>query len=180
MGNQIKIEPHVLIVSRTNRSGIIEYVNRDFMTVSGYTAEEFMDSPHSIIRHPDMPRVIFKMMWERLHNNQDMFAVVKNLAKNGDYYWVTTHFEIRRHPYENRVVGYVAHRRGADAHLVAKITPLYEELLAIEKAEGLAASEAYLNNYLKQKNMTYDEYIEKAALKDGFLTAMFKKLTKSQ
>lgn len=180
MGNQIKIEPHVLIVSRTNRSGIIEYVNRDFMIVSGYTAEELMDSPHSIIRHPDMPGVIFKMMWERLHNNQDMFAVVKNLAKNGDYYWVTTHFEIRRHPYENRVVGYVAHRRGADAHLVAKITPLYEELLAIEKAEGLAASEAYLNNYLKKKNMTYDEYIEKSALKDGFLTAMFKKLTKSQ
>ena len=138
--------------------------------------EELIDRPHRVIRHPDMPGVIFKMMWERLHNNQDIFAVVKNLAKNGDYYWVTTHFEIRKHPYENRVVGYVAHRRGADAHLVAKITPLYEELLAIEKAEGLAASEAYLKDYLKTKKMTSDEYIEKAALKVDFLTSMFKKL----
>ena len=176
MGNQIKIEPHVLIVSRTNRQGIIEYANRDFSAVSGYSMEELIDRPHRVVRHPDMPGVIFKMMWERLHNNQDIFAVVKNLAKNGDYYWVTTHFEIRKHPYENRVVGYVAHRRGADAHLVAKITPLYEELLAIEKAEGLAASEAYLNDYLKTKKMTYDEYIEKAALKESFLTSMYKKL----
>ncbi|HEX5329965.1 PAS domain-containing protein [Sulfuricurvum sp.] len=176
MGNQIKIEPHVLIVSRTNKRGIIEYANRDFCTVSGYSMEELMDRSHSIVRHPDMPGVIFKLMWERLHNNQDIFAVVKNLTKNGDYYWVTTHFEIRKHPYENRVVGYVAHRRGADAHLVTKITPLYEELLAIEKAEGLAASEAYFNDYLKAKKMTYDEFIEKTALKEGLLTSMFKKL----
>jgi PAS domain S-box-containing protein len=176
MDNQIKIEPHVLIVSRTNRSGIIEYVNRDFIAVSGYEVGELMDQPHSIIRHPDMPGVIFKLMWERLKSNKDIFAVVKNMAKNGDYYWVTTHFEIRKHPYENRVVGYVAHRRGADSTLVSKIIPLYTELLAIEKAEGLDASERYLNEYLKEKNMTYDEYIEKIALKEGFLKSMFKKL----
>ncbi len=62
MANQIKIEPHVLIVSRTNRQGIIEYANRDFSAVSGYAMEELIDRPHRIIRHPDMPGVIFKMM----------------------------------------------------------------------------------------------------------------------
>ena len=176
MSSQIKIEPHALIVSRTDKRGIIEYANRDFCKISGYTSEELIGTPHNIVRHPDMPGIIFKMMWDRLNNNHDIFAVVKNLAKNGDYYWVTTQFEIRKHPYENRVVGYVAHRRAADEHLIKEISKLYADLLAVEKADGLDASEKYLNEYLKAKNMTYDEYIEKIALKDGFFKSIFKKL----
>ncbi|HLD23687.1 MAG TPA: PAS domain-containing protein [Sulfuricurvum sp.] len=176
MSSHIKLDSQTLIVSRTNTSGIIEYVNRDFCNVSGYTMEEVMDQPHNIIRHPDMPAVIFKMMWGRLKKNQDIFAVVKNLTKNGDYYWVTTHFEIRRHPYEKRVVGYVAHRRAAEEHLVKEVSKLYTELLAVEKESGIAASEKYLNDFLETKKMTYDEYMEKIAIKDGFLKALFKKI----
>jgi PAS domain S-box-containing protein len=176
MSAQVKLDPQTLIVSRTNTQGIIEYVNRDFSKVSGYSAEELIHRPHNIIRHPDMPKIIFKMMWQRLSQNKDMFAVVKNLTKNGDYYWVTTHFEIRRHPYENRVVGYVAHRRAAEPHLVDEISKLYSELLAIEKAQGVAASEKYLNTMLYAKKMSYDEYIEKIALKDGFFKSVLKKL----
>lgn len=178
MSNQIKVDPQALIVSRTNKQGIIEYANRDFCNISGYQPEELINRSHNIIRHPDMPGVIFKMMWERLQNNKDIFAVVKNVTKNGDYYWVTTHFEIRKHPYENRVVGYVAHRRAADSHLVSKISKLYAELLAVEKAEGLEASEKYLNELLNAKKMTYDAYIEKIALKDGFLKSLIKKMVK--
>ncbi|MDD5051358.1 MAG: PAS domain-containing protein [Sulfuricurvum sp.] len=176
MNNQIKIDPQILIVSRTDKSGNIEYVNGDFCQISGYSADELMYKPHNIIRHPDMPAIIFKLMWERLKKNQDIFAVVKNLAKNGDYYWVTTHFEIRKHPYENRVVGYVAHRRAADAQLVNEISKLYAELLSIEKNKGLAESEAYLTQLLSDKKMTYDEYIDKMVIKDGFLKSMFKKI----
>jgi PAS domain S-box-containing protein len=176
MSSQIKMEPHTLIVSRTDTRGIIEYVNRDFCKVTGYTPEELIDHPHNIIRHPDMPAVIFKMMWHRLRNNEDICAIVKNFAKNGDYYWVTTQFETRRHPYANRVVGYVALRRGADEHLVNEISKLYAELLKIEKSKGIEASEKYLADYLNAKKMTYDEYIEKIALKEGFLKSILKKL----
>lgn len=176
MDKQIKMDPQVLIVSRTNTRGIIEYVNRDFCNISGYTMEEVLDRPHNIIRHPDMPSVIFKLMWERLKNNQNIFAVVKNLTKNGDYYWVTTHFEIRKHPYEKRVVGYVAHRRPADEHLVKEISKLYAELLAVEKENGIVASEKYLNDFLEAQKKSYDEYIEKIALKDGFFKSLFKKI----
>ncbi len=176
MSSPVKLDPETLIVSRTNTRGIIEYVNRDFCKVSGYSAEELIQRPHNIIRHPDMPKIIFKIMWQRLSQHKDIFAVVKNLTKNGDYYWVTTHFEIRKHPYENRVVGYVAHRRAADSHLVNEISKLYSELLAIEKAQGIEASEKYLNNMLYAKKMSYDEYIEKIALKDGFVKSVMKKL----
>lgn len=176
MSKQIIMDPQTLIVSRTNTRGIIEYVNRDFCSVSGYTMEEVIDCSHNIIRHPDMPSVIFKVMWERLKKNQDIFAVVKNFTKNGDYYWVTTHFEIRKHPYEKRVVGYVAHRRPADEHLVKEISKLYTELLRVEKENGIVASEKYLNDFLEAKKMSYDEYVEKIALKDGFLKSLFKKI----
>jgi PAS domain S-box-containing protein len=176
MNNQIKIDVDTIIVSRTDIAGNIEYANRDFCKISGYKSEELIYQPHSIIRHPDMPAVIFKLMWERLGENKDIFAVVKNLAKNGDYYWVTTQFEIRKHPSTGRVVGYVAHRRGADEHLVQEISKLYAELLKVEKAEGIEASEKYLMDVLKLKGMSYDEYIEKIALKEGFLKSIFKKI----
>lgn len=176
MNSQIKLDPQTLIVSRTDTSGVIEYVNKDFIEISGYQPGELLYRPHNVIRHPDMPAVIFKWMWKRLKENKDIFAVVKNLAKNGDYYWVTTHFEIRKHPYENRIVGYVAHRHAASEHLVHEISKLYVELLKVEKAEGLDASEKYLTDFLESKNMTYDEYIDKIAVKESMFKSMFKKL----
>lgn len=176
MSSQIKLDSQTLIVSRTDTSGVIEYVNKDFSDISGYKPEELIHRPHNIIRHPDMPAVIFKLMWDRLKEEKDIFAVVKNLAKNGDYYWVTTHFEIRKHPYQNRVGGYVAHRRGASEHLVKEVSKLYEKLLIIEKSEGIRASEEYLSNFLDSKNMTYDEYIDKIALKESMFKSMFKKM----
>ncbi|MFH0709445.1 MAG: PAS domain-containing protein [Pseudomonadota bacterium] len=176
MNSQIKLDPQTLIVSRTDMSGIIEYVNKDFIEISGYQSGELIHRSHNIIRHPDMPAVIFKLMWSRLKENKDIFAVVKNLAKNGDYYWVTTHFEIRKHPYENRIVGYVAHRHAASEHLVNEISKLYTELLRVEKAEGLDASEKYLMDFLESKKMTYDEYIDKIAVKESMFKSMFKKL----
>lgn len=175
MSQQIKLDPQSLIVSRTDKSGVMEYVNGDFCKISGYKSEELIHRPHNIIRHPDMPAVIFKMMWERLKQHEDIFAVVKNLAKNGDYYWVTTHFEIRKHPYENRVVGYVAHRRAADTHLVNEISKLYAELLLVEKRDGVEASEIYLTQYLDSKKMSYDEYIHTIALKESLFKSILKK-----
>lgn len=175
MGKQIKLDSQVLIVSRTDIHGIIEYVNGDFCKVSGYKAEELIHHPHNMIRHPDMPGVIFKLMWERLKNNKDIFAVVKNLSKNGDYYWVTTHFEIRRHPADNHVTGYVAHRRPADAHLIDEITKLYTTLRDIENSDGLLASEEYFNNFLNGKNTSYDQYIDEIAVKkSGFKSFLSK------
>lgn len=176
MSSQIKIDTQTLMVSRTDRRGIIEYVNNDFCTISGYTSEELLYKPHSMIRHPEMPGVIFKMMWDRLKNNQDIFTVIKNVAKNGDYYWVTTQFEIRKHPYENRVGGYVAYRRGADEHIVNQISKLYAELLFIEKKDGLSASEAYLTQFLSSKKMSYDEYMEKISIKEGLFKSLLKKM----
>ena len=80
-----------IIVSKTDLKGIITYANRTFLKVAGYTEEEVLGKPHSIIRHPDMPRCVFKLLWDTIESGEEIFAYVKNLAKNGDHYWVFAH-----------------------------------------------------------------------------------------
>ena len=85
-----------VIMSKTDAFGTIEYANEVFVDVCGYEDYELMGQPHSIIRHPDMPKVIFKVLWEKLKNGENFHAIVKNLAKSGRYYWVITDFEISK------------------------------------------------------------------------------------
>ena len=75
------VEPNILITSKTDLQGIITYCNRDFLTYSGYTESELLNQPHNIIRHKDMPRCVFKMLWEYIQSGREIFAFVKNLTK---------------------------------------------------------------------------------------------------
>jgi PAS domain S-box-containing protein len=175
-GKEIKVGDQRMIVSRTNMKGIIEYANHDFSDISGYTLSELVNRPHNIVRHPDMPAAVFKLMWERLQNGQDIYAVVKNRAKNGDYYWVTTKFDIRKHPFENRVSGYVAYRQGAPSHVVDVMSKLYAQMLEIEKASGIEASEKYLEGFLDSKRLTYDQYMSQIVAENAGFKSFFKKM----
>lgn len=76
------------IVSKTDLQGIITYGNRIFIEFSGYTEAELLGSQHNIIRHPDMPRGVFKFLWDTLHAEKECCAYVKNMAKDGSFYWV--------------------------------------------------------------------------------------------
>ena len=173
---EIIVDKKRMIISRTDLKGTIEYANKDFIDISGYMLDELIDKPHKIVRHPDMPGAIFKLMWRRIQLSQDIFAIVKNRAKNGNYYWVTTKFDVRKNPLDNRVSGYIAYRQGADKKLVTAITPLYDELLAIEKTSGIDASEKYLIGFLESQNKTYDTYIEDLVGKGGLFKSFFSKM----
>ena len=157
---QIVLDKYKYILSRTNEKGIIEFGNDYFYEISGYAPEEMIARPHSMIRHPDMPQVIFKLMWDRLKQGKNIFAVVKNLAKDGRYYWVTTKFEIKKNSLDNTISGYMAYRQAARPQAVNTISKLYSELLSIEKSSGVGASEKYLIGYLESKQMTYDQFID--------------------
>jgi len=149
-----------VIMSKTNAFGIIEYANEVFVDVSGYEDYELMGQPHNIIRHPDMPKVIFKVLWENLKNGKNFHAIVKNLAKSGRYYWVITDFEISRD--ENDViVNYFGRRQAVPQEVIAlHIEPLYKKLLQIEAASGMEFSEKYLIGFLEEKKKSYVEYIK--------------------
>lgn len=87
-GREVFLHNKDYIVSKTDTKGRIVYVNREFMRISGFSESELLGRQHNIIRHPGMPRGIFKLLWDVIAAGSECFAYVKNLCKNGDHYWV--------------------------------------------------------------------------------------------
>ncbi len=153
-----------IIVSKTDLKGALTYVNRVFTAIAGYEETELLGQPHSIIRHPDMPRTIFKLLWERLHGGNEVFAYVKNMTKTGDFYWVHAHVTPSVNP-SGGVVGFHSNRRVPDRRVVDEtIVPLYRLLKAIENQEpdrraGLEKSSEAFKSILTEKGIGYDEFV---------------------
>lgn len=174
---QIKVDPKKMIVSKTDIKGKIIYGNEYFCELSGYKESELISSPHNILRHPDMPKAIFRLMWRHLKSGRNIMAVVKNMSKNGNYYWVTTDFETIKdsHGY---IKYYVAYRQSAPIHVVEEMEKLYKKLLAIEEIHDIEASTAYLNAFLEEKRMNYDQFITELAKPKGLSAIFFEKMKK--
>lgn len=153
-----------IIVSKTDLKGRITYANKVFLDVAGYGLDEVMGQPHSMIRHPDMPRSIFKLLWDKMTSKQELFAYVMNRCKNGDHYWVLAHVTPSFDADAN-VVGYHSNRRVAKRDTLDNvIIPLYGKLLQIEQShqnrkDGMQASTQALMDILDNKGVAYDEFI---------------------
>lgn len=156
---EIVLDPAKTIMSKTNKKGVIEYANEYFMEVSGYEEFELIGQPHNIIRHPDMPKVIFKLMWEKLLNKENVHAVVKNLSKDGRFYWVITDFEVKTND-EGEISALFARRKAAPRATIAAVQNLYRKLVSIEEAKGVEFSQKYFEGFLEEKALDYEGYIE--------------------
>jgi PAS domain S-box-containing protein len=157
---EITLDPMRYIVSKTDANGLIEYGNDYFVEISGYKEHELIGKPHNIIRHPDMPKIIFKLMWDRIRQNKNIFALVKNMAKDGRYYWVVTEFTTKIHPLSNKPIRHTAYRKAAPKKAVKEIEKLYATLKSIEDENGLEAAEKYLAGFLEERGQSYDEFID--------------------
>ena len=153
---EIELDSKRYIVSETDEKGKITFANDYFMEVSGYSQEELIGKPHNIVRHPDMPKVVFKLLWETISQGKNINAVVKNLAKDGRYYWIFTEFEMRKDTDTGNIIGYHASRKTISKHVIEIIADLYAQLLEIEKNDSVEASQAYLVNFLKEKGDDVD------------------------
>ncbi|MBU1658963.1 PAS domain-containing protein [bacterium] len=151
INEEIKLDPKRYIVSETDEKGKITYCNDYFIEVCGYSKEELIGKPHSIIRHPDMPKVVFKLLWQTISQGKNINAVVKNLAKDGRYYWIFTEFESRTDTDTGKIIGYTASRKSISKHVIEIIADLYAKLLEIEKNQSVEASEKFLIDFLKEK-----------------------------
>ena len=154
---EIKLNPYKTIMSKTDQKGIIEYANDYFMEVSGYKEWELMGQPHNILRHPDMPKLVFKLLWERLNVAQPIYAIVKNLAKDGSFYWVIADFKTKIDDTGN--ITHFARRKAVPDDVKAKIEKIYSNILEIEKSAGIEASDAYFKGLLEDAGINYDEFI---------------------
>ena len=151
LDEEIPLDPKRYIVSETDEKGKITYCNDYFVEVAGYTREELIGSPHNIVRHPDMPKVVFKLLWETISQGKNINAVVKNLAKDGRYYWIFTEFETRKDTDTGKVIGYHAARKSISKHVIEIIAGLYAALLEIEEHGSIEDSQRHLVDFLKDK-----------------------------
>lgn len=159
---EVTFDKDELIVSKTDIKGRITYINRTFMRVSGYSEEQAMGQPHNLIRHPDMPRGAFYLMWKTLQQGEEFFAVVKNLCADGSYYWVMANVTLD-YDSNDQVVGYYSVRRPASQAAIQAVIPVYKEMLALEArssdASAPEASARFLLDLLKQKGVSYRDFI---------------------
>lgn len=156
--NEKSLSSNDFIVSKTDLKGKIVYGNKIFIKISGYSEAELLGQPHAILRHPDMPKIVFKLLWQRIQNKKEIFAYVKNICKDGSFYWVlanvTATLDSRGHIRDFHSV-----RRKPSDNALRVIPDLYRQLLSAERSGGIDASERLLNETLQQQGVSYDEFI---------------------
>lgn len=122
-----------LIVSCTDLDGIITHANAAFVEISGWQREELIGAPHYILRHPDMPRVAFKQLWDTVQAGNKWNGYVKNLCKDGAYYWV--YATVIPNVRGGKVVGYTSVRRKPSRKRIEELIPVYAQWLGEEQGE---------------------------------------------
>jgi len=148
-----------ILVSKTDEKGKIKYANPIFFKFSGFTQAELLDQPHSIVRHPDMPKIVFKFLWDNLEQGKDVKAFVKNMSKDGGFYWVLAHVRVAKNP-DGSFRNYVSTRRAMTESARKFIEPLYANLLEAEKNGGMDASLELLKKALADNDASLDTFNE--------------------
>ncbi len=146
------------IVSKTDPTGKITYCNKIFMDMAEYSEDELLGKPHSIVRHPDMPKAVFRYLWETIAKKEEVFAYVVNKTKKGNHYWVFTNVTASLDE-DGNIIGYYSVRRRPNPEALNTIIPLYRKMIEVEKSEGVDASFKIITDILEDKGVSYDELI---------------------
>jgi len=146
-----------IIVSKGNEAGDVTYANPIFFKLAGYTQGELLDKPHSMIRHPDMPKIVFKYLWDTIGQGNDVHTFVKNLAKDGSFYWVYAHVRMAKNP-DGSFRNYVSTRKAMSPAARAIIEPLYQQLLSAEESDGIDGSQKVLDEFLASQGGSMDTF----------------------
>ena len=157
---EVVLKEEDFIISKTDLKSIILYGNQIFLQMSGWSEEELLGKPHNILRHPDMPRCAFKILYDHIENGKEWFGFVKNLRKDGGYYWVFANISPT---YDNNgnMIGYYSVRRKPREGFKSIIEPLYKTLLNIEASEGMDGGVKAVEDLLNKYNMTFNEVMLK-------------------
>lgn len=162
-GKEVFFNESDIIVSKTDLGGRITYANDIFLDIAGYREDEVLNKPHSLIRHPDMPRCVFKLLWSTIQAKSEVFAYVINRCKNGDHYWVLAHVTPSYDDYGN-VKSYHSNRRVPERSAVKTATELYKTLRNEEEksgssTDGMNAAAALLSQELLGLGLNYEEFV---------------------
>jgi len=150
------------IVSKTDLKGNLTYCNKSFLDISQFGEIDLIGHPHNIIRHPDMPKAVFNMLWKTLKNGDEFFGVIKNICLDGGYYWVmanvTPSFDIN-----GKVIGYFSVRRQPSKQMITVFSQLYQKMLQAENnknpKQAVEDSTKILTDFIQEQGVSYNEYI---------------------
>lgn len=162
-GSERVMDDDKIIVSKTDPTGRIAYASSYFLEISDFTLDDLLTQQHSIVRNPNVPRCIFKLLWERLKSGREVFAYLVNRSKGDDHYWVFAHVTPTIDE-RGEITGYHSNRRKPRVEALEKINELYTRLLAVEagtsnRKAGLEASYQMLTQFLAEQGQDYEEYI---------------------
>ncbi|EGH4515056.1 PAS domain-containing protein [Campylobacter jejuni] len=155
---EIVLSENALITSKTDLKGNIIYANNDFLKYAGYKVGELLYKSHNIVRHEDMPRTVFKCLWDYIQKGDEIFAFVKNKAKDGNFYWVFANVSASFDANGN-IINYYSVRRMPNKSAISTIESLYSDLLRAEQQQGLNKGVEMLKNFCKDADKTYNELI---------------------
>ena len=156
--NEKVLNQNDFIISKTDTKGKIIYCNEIFAEMAGYPAADLIRANHNLIRHPDMPRIAFKILWELIQQKDEFFGFVKNLRADGGYYWVFAYITADLDTQGN-ITSYTSVRRKMPQSAIDIISPIYKQLVDAEKSGGMEASEKLLHTLLAQHRLEYREFI---------------------
>ena len=157
---EVPFDRNEMFFSTTDIKGRIISGNQVFVRTSKYEKDEIIGKPHNIVRHPDMPKVIFKLLWDYIQSNRPIVAYVKNMAKDGSYYWVLATV-VPISDSEGNPVKYLSIRIKPESKYFEIAKGLYKRLKEVEEKEGIEASLDYLQKSLKDLGFeSYDHFMK--------------------
>lgn len=163
-GKELFFDKDEVIVSKTNTKGIITYANETFARLAEISRKDAIGKPHNFIRHPHMPKCVFKLLWDTIAAGQEIFAYVINRSSKGNEYWVLAHVT-PSFDASGAIIGYHSNRRVPNRNVLdGTIKPLYDKLRHIEQTasssrEGLEASFHQLSGVIQSSNKSYNHFI---------------------
>lgn len=160
---EVTLSDDEFIVSKTDTTGRITYANRVFMEICGYSEAELLGVQHNIIRHPDMPRGVYRFLWDTIEAGKEFFGFVKNLCADGRYYWVFANIT-PDYDATGKLIGYLSVRRRPSQQAIDTFIPIYAAMLEIEEKSSSKKtapddSIAFLVEQLKIMKVDYQSYV---------------------
>jgi len=160
---EIVMRDNDFIVSKADAKGRLTYCNQIFIEFSGFSEQELLGQPHNIIRHPDMPRSVFNLLWQTIKAGEEFFGYVKNISRDGSYYWVFANVTPSYTAGAAEILGYFSVRRKPEPEKIKIIESVYQDMLSAEHnagaREAIIAGTKILTDIIKPTGKEYREFI---------------------
>lgn len=155
------------IISKTDKQGNILKINDTLVKYAGYSEKELLGSPHNIIRHQDMPKIAFRLLWVKLYDGQTVNAFVKNRSKNGDFYWVYATVSPNINPRTGEVDSFYSIRKAPNKEAVDQLEVIYKLLKDTEEQKGYEEAKALLKAVLDANGMKFCDLMQRVQAQGG-------------